>query len=124
MKPSNPTAILGSSLLVLLAAGCAHSGSRTSAALDDGLLQFVDAAAKQEVQEARVVHMEAIDERAAAAYRIEHADGDRRVLIAEKRAANEKVRLERERIKSLTNVETGTEAVSYTHLTLPTICSV
>ncbi len=115
MKRSNLTAVLGSSLLVLLVAGCAHTGSRTRGSLDDGLLQFVDEAAKQEVQEARVVHMQAIDERAAAEYRVEHADGDRRVLIAEKRAASEKVKLERERIKMLTDVETGTEAPAEAH---------
>ena len=115
MKRSNLIPVLGSSLLALLVVSCAHTGSRTRGSLDDGLLQFVDEAAKQEVQEARVAHMQAIDERAAAAYRVEHADGDRRVLIAEKRAAAEKVKLERERIKVLTDIESGTEAPPEAH---------
>ncbi len=118
MKRSTPTAILGSTLLAVLAAGCANTGSRTSGSLDDGLLQFVDEAAKQEVQEARVIHMQAIDERAAAEYRVDHADGDRRVLVAEKRAAKEKVKLERDRIKTLTDVESGTEAPAEAHQAL------
>jgi hypothetical protein len=115
MKRSNTIAILGSTLLTLLAAGCANTGGRTRGSLDDGLLQFVDEAAKQEVQEARVIHMQAIDERAAAEYRVKHADGDRRVLVAERRAANEKVKLERERVKTLTDVESGTEAPAEAH---------
>ncbi|MFT7075881.1 MAG: hypothetical protein ACJA0P_001895 [Planctomycetota bacterium] len=102
--------VLGSTLLALLAASCVDTGGRSRGSLDDGLLQFVDSAAKQEVQNARVVHMEAKDERAAAKYRVQHADGDRRVLIAEKRAATARVKLERERVAAMTDVETGTEA--------------
>ncbi|QDV08946.1 hypothetical protein Poly30_45020 [Planctomycetes bacterium Poly30] len=110
MKLPHHTTLLGPVLLALLAAGCAHTGSRSRGKLDDGLLQFVDPMAKQEVQEARVAHMQAKDERAAAEYRVQHADSNRRVLNAEKRAAAERVKLERERVASLTDVETGTEA--------------
>lgn len=118
MKRSNLTTTFGSISLVLLAAGCANMGGSTSASLDDGLLQFVDAAAKQEVQEARVAHLQAIDERAAADYRVEHADGNRPVLVAEKRAAQEKVKLERTRVKALTDIESGTEAPPEAHESL------
>lgn len=109
MNLPHHTTVLGSTLLALLAASCAHTGSGTRGSLDDGLLQFVDSAAKQEVQEARVAHMEAKDERAAAEYRVQHADSNRRVLVAEKRAAAERVKVERARVTAMTDVEAGTE---------------
>lgn len=123
MKRFNRTTTFGPLLLSLLAAGCAHSGSRRHGPLDDGLLQFVDSSAKQEVKEARVAHMQATDERAAAEYRVEHADGDRRVLIAEKRAASERVKLERDRVAAMTDVESGTEAPAEAQEALATASS-
>ncbi len=123
MKRFNPTTALGSVLLTALASSCIHTRAGTSGSLDDGLLQFVDTAAKQEVQEARVVLMEATDDRAAAQYRVKHASGDRRVLIAERRAAAERVKLERERVKAMTDVDSGTEAPQEVQESLATAAS-
>ncbi|MEM8710008.1 MAG: hypothetical protein AAGG01_03580 [Planctomycetota bacterium] len=96
---------------LLLLASCAQTGGRRSTgSLDDGLLQYIDEASRAEIQDARMTLMEASDQRAAAEYRVEHANGDRGVLKAEKRAASEKVKLERERVAAMTDVETGTEA--------------
>lgn len=110
MRTSSRLALAPLAALLLLAS-CAQTGSRRSAgSLDDGLLQYVDEASRQEIQDARMALMEASDKRAAAEYRVEHADGDRSVLKAEKRAASEKVKLERERVAAMTDVEAGTEA--------------
>jgi len=111
MKPSLANLFAGSLAALLLATSCAQTGGRrVQGTLDDGLLQYVTESSRQEVQEARIALMEATDERSAAEYRVKHADGNRSVLKAEKRAASEKVKLERERVAALTDVEAGTEA--------------
>lgn len=97
-----PTTIL---LAAFFLASCQTSGSYSRASLDDGLLQFAEAGAKDEITAARMALIEASDATAAAEHQAKHTGADRRVLGAEQRAAKDRVSREKERAKALAEVE-------------------
>lgn len=101
-----PTTIL---LAAMLIAGCQTYGGPSRASLDDGLLQFAEADAKDAITAARMALIEAGDATAGAKHQTKHAGADRKVLDAELRAAKERVRREEDRIESLAEVELEAE---------------
>ncbi len=97
-----PTTLL---LAAMLIAGCQNFGGRSRASLDDGLLQFAEADARDEITAARMALIEAGDATAGAMHQSKHAGADRKVLDAELRAAKERISREQDRIKTLAEVE-------------------
>jgi len=91
-------------LAAILLAGCQNYGGYSRASLNDGLLQFAEASAKDEIKTARMSLIEAGDATAAARHDARHAGADRKVLQAELRAARERLGREKERSAALAKV--------------------